>query len=828
MRYFLSLLILIFSFSGAKAQIISITDTPHCFYHGLHAGFAGGIVPISSGITVDDGWSGVIPIGFTFNFYGTPYTQCVIGSNGCLGFNLASAGAYNTWPIGTTLAATTSADIRNVICGPWCDVLLAAGGTIEYSTQGVAPNRNFAVTWCGTGMYSCTSEWLTTQIIIYETTGIIEVHLGHRTICSTGWNGSRAIIGVKNAAGTVSTTPPTRDFAPTWIANNEAWRFTSIFGPSYSVASIPYAPIPYASSAVYWRDSTTGVLVGTGPSLSVAPTVPTTYEASVLGCKDTTKAYIRVSVPTGLTPGGLPSIDPITGSHYTHPTVCGKCDGEIVLHGIKPHQVDTLYHTKNGIWQPVIIDSALLDSTIHLTGLCEATYDNFFLKYGDCPSDTVGPVVFTTPPINSSFGYSADLRCDGDVVTFWNYSTPKGSEYNDSWTFGDGATSTAINPVHTYSLQGTYTVTLRHASNYATATTCFEDTTINIPLIHPIDAQITYDANEVCLGMPIRFTGLTVSNDMPSFTWQFGAGDSAEYQNPIDFTYKIPGRFMVTFTVKDSIGCIATDIDSVTVISVDVRTRVHDTSVCLVDSMEMAAFVKIIPDDISYQLAWTPTNNIGATTGPTTKFFGIGDYMYTVTLTTPPLTLNPNGCIATDTQAIHSYPPVVLTDITASPVTIPYGSSIQLNAKGAVYYTWTPADGSLTNNNINNPIASPKDVQTVYTVYGMNFFGCLDSAKVIVNVDKNIPEGVPTAFTPNGDGMNDVFMPSGLTFQNMVEFRVFNRWGQEVFMTNNPKVGWDGTFHGTKQDMGTYNWIIILGHVDGTNKVYKGDVTLIR
>lgn len=90
---------------------LSLYHNLHCFNHGLHAGVAGGIIPISSGITVDDGWSGVIPIGFTFNFYGTPYTQCVIGSNGCLGFNLASAGAYCTWPIGATLAATTATDI---------------------------------------------------------------------------------------------------------------------------------------------------------------------------------------------------------------------------------------------------------------------------------------------------------------------------------------------------------------------------------------------------------------------------------------------------------------------------------------------------------------------------------------------------------------------------------------------------------------------------------------------------------------------------------------------------------------------------------------------
>ncbi len=830
MKYILSLLILIVGYS-AKGQIITITDTPHCFNRGLHAGVAGGIVPISSGITLDDGWSGVIPIGFTFNFYGTPYTQCIIGSNGCLGFNLASAGAYNTWPISASLAATTATDIRNVICGPWCDVLLSSGGTIEYSTQGVAPNRNFAVTWCGTAMYSpfsCPGEWLTTQIILYETSGLVEVHITHKTIC-TGWNSGRGICGVKNAAGTVSTVAPLRDFTPNWTATREAWRFSPIAGPSYSVVSIPFAPIPYASSLVYWYDSSTMTLVGTGPSISVAPTVPTTYMAAVLGCNDTSKAFIHVTVPTGLTPGGLPNIDPILPTHFVSPTVCGKCDGSIVLHGIKPHQMDTIFYSLNGALQPRIIDTARLDSTIHLNSMCEGVYDYFYIKFGDCPSDTVGPITMTTPPLRVDLAYSIDLGCNGDLVSFWNLSTPVGPEYNNTWDFGDGSPlSTAMNPTHVYTAQGVYTVTLHHKSNYATATTCDEDTTFTISLLHPIDANFTVDANDVCLGMPIHFVGTTVSNNEPSFKWDFGAMDSLEYQNPIDYTYKIPGKFKARFTVHDTIGCEAFHEDTFTVISVDVRMRSNDTSVCLVDSMGMRAFVNVIPDDIDYRLNWTPTNNIGRDSGTTTKFFGIGDYVYTVTISTPPMPLNPDGCIASDTQRVRSYPPVTLTEVTASPVTIPFGSSIRLNAQGAVYYTWTPADGSMDNNNVNNPTASPRDKQTIYTVYGMNLFGCLDSAKVIVNVDSDIPEGVPTAFTPNGDGNNDVFKPSGLTFQKMVEMRVFNRWGQELFYTNNAKTGWDGTFKGTPQDLGVYNWIIILANPDGSNKVYKGDVTLIR
>ena len=117
---------------------------------------------------------------------------------------------------------------------------------------------------------------------------------------------------------------------------------------------------------------------------------------------------------------------------------------------------------------------------------------------------------------------------------------------------------------------------------------------------------------------------------------------------------------------------------------------------------------------------------------------------------------------------------------------------------------------------------------TTYAVYGYDKHGCLDSAYVIVKVDSSMLENIPSGFTPNGDGLNDIFRPVGIQYQNLVDFRVYNRLGQQVFYSNSYKNGWDGTFNGSPQDMGVYNYVIILANPDGTNKIYKGDVTLIR
>ena len=97
-----------------------------------------------------------------------------------------------------------------------------------------------------------------------------------------------------------------------------------------------------------------------------------------------------------------------------------------------------------------------------------------------------------------------------------------------------------------------------------------------------------------------------------------------------------------------------------------------------------------------------------------------------------------------------------------------------------------------------------------------------------VYVDTTALEGLPAAFTPNNDGLNDKFKPVGIQYQHMVEMRIFNRWGQELFYTNSNENGWDGTYHGIPQDMGTYYYMITLAEPGGNNKIYKGSFILVR
>jgi len=237
---------------------------------------------VQTGLYSDDSYSLATPIGFTFSFYNILHTECVIGENGNIVFDSTLADQYDPWPIIQPLLGNTS--VTNSICAPWCDLFMY--GDISYFTTGTAPNRKFAINYCNVSFNYCDSYSVTSQIVLYETTNIIDVYIGHKEICYA-WNGGLAIVGVQNAAGTAATAAPGRDYPSSWATTNEAWRFTpATGGTSYTVDSIPYTPIPYYEN-IYWYDSSTGTNIGTGDSITIlTPTAPTTYMAIVTSCND--------------------------------------------------------------------------------------------------------------------------------------------------------------------------------------------------------------------------------------------------------------------------------------------------------------------------------------------------------------------------------------------------------------------------------------------------------------------------------------------------------------------------------------------------------------
>ncbi|MBV9961897.1 MAG: gliding motility-associated C-terminal domain-containing protein [Parafilimonas sp.] len=155
---------------------------------------------------------------------------------------------------------------------------------------------------------------------------------------------------------------------------------------------------------------------------------------------------------------------------------------------------------------------------------------------------------------------------------------------------------------------------------------------------------------------------------------------------------------------------------------------------------------------------------------------------------------------------------------------------LQLKATGGTIYHWSPSF-NLSNPDIANPIAtfmeSPDTM--IYSVKVSTPEGCSANDSIKIFIFETKPEiFIPTAFTPNGDGRNDVFKPTVAGMKQLFYFRVYNRWGQLLFSTSQANQGWNGIYDGQKQASGTY--VYDVRAIDYTNKPYfkKGTFVLIR
>jgi len=155
---------------------------------------------------------------------------------------------------------------------------------------------------------------------------------------------------------------------------------------------------------------------------------------------------------------------------------------------------------------------------------------------------------------------------------------------------------------------------------------------------------------------------------------------------------------------------------------------------------------------------------------------------------------------------------------------------LQLSASGGVNYLWSPGTG-LSATNVANPIGLYNETfnQITYKVVVFNEANCRDSAFVTVKIFNTAPTVfVPTAFTPNGDGKNDVLKPVVVGMKQFDRFSVYNRWGQQIFTTQTSGKGWDGSINSTPQPAGTYVWWVSAIDYKGAPYFKKGTVTLIK
>ncbi len=218
-----------------------------------------------------------------------------------------------------------------------------------------------------------------------------------------------------------------------------------------------------------------------------------------------------------------------------------------------------------------------------------------------------------------------------------------------------------------------------------------------------------------------------------------------------------------------------------------------------------------------YDFTWTPA--LPLNTPAASQTTGYINQPTTFTVTARDVT---SGCTGSDDVTIT---PLAQPHLTVShDTTVLARTTIQLMVTGADSYEWTPTQWLDTFTSA-TPRASPQAPVT-YTVRGTSASGCVASASVHIDIMEQL--FIPNAFSPNGDGINDEFRIANYGYQVLKEFRIFNRWGEQVFFTTDGSKGWDGMQRGKPLETGSYPYYIRIQFRDGTEKVFKGDIALIR
>ena len=154
-------------------------------------------------------------------------------------------------------------------------------------------------------------------------------------------------------------------------------------------------------------------------------------------------------------------------------------------------------------------------------------------------------------------------------------------------------------------------------------------------------------------------------------------------------------------------------------------------------------------------------------------------------------------------------------------------TNVDTTVTGAMTYTWMPNDYYISNPNISNPIIDPLH-DTIYYVYGTDANACVNYDSVIVRINPLADIQIPSAFTPDGDGKNDVFQFFYFDLQTFVAFNIYNRYGQKVFAGTNFGDSWDGKFKGKLQEAGSYVYNIEVIDFDDNVIRKMGSLNLIR
>ena len=469
------------------------------------------------------------------------------------------------------------------------------------------------------------------------------------------------------------------------------------------------------------------------------------------------------------------------------------------------------------------------DGTIDSSGA--ATLKHSYKNYGyfnvrliarnqpACTSETGSTVRVMPKPIPAFDG--PPVICDQDlgVLLADKSYVPSGLGVITNWSWNVDGTP--------YSTQQVPQIFVRHGGSLpitlsvTTADGCTSDTlNKSLPVRHKPVAAFEYKS-ALCENELVIFKDLSQipsglnDESITKWAWAFDGAHSSAIQGPA--LYFAAGQHRTRLVVTTNFGCISDAEEKDFTVNAKPYVALSMNDSCVYKEILYTA--RDLLNNVS-SWYWNFGNGLAKGSNTVTKRFpreGRQDFIL--------ITETDKGCKDTINRAFTIYDN---DSYAGSDTLVARNQPIFLDARGGndVAYKWSPSTG-LSNPNIEKPVAT-LDRDMLYTLYSITNKGCESTSNIFIKRYAGAEIYIPNAFTPNGDGRNDVLKVLPIGYKSFESMAVYNRWGQQVFITRDWRQGWDGTVGGRPQDAGNYVVATKIIDYNGNVMIRKGNVVLLR
>lgn len=400
---------------------------------------------------------------------------------------------------------------------------------------------------------------------------------------------------------------------------------------------------------------------------------------------------------------------------------------------------------------------------------------------------------------------SKDTLCKYEEIIFGIVDRNDVASY--IWDFGDGNTGTGSPATHKYLTTGTIYPVLILSDSSGDCSVSVVDSLF----VEDVIAQFDIDDTIGCAPVTVNLSNKSRRADF--WLWDLGDGNTSSMNN-LTHTYNQFGTYTISLDIANQNGCVDTVRQQVIVNEVPDASINQDTLICEGDSILLTA-------SGGDNYLWEPSTYLSNPTEAQTIAVPDSSIFYNVYVRTN------EGCADTISMnlAVQAKPfPYNVYD-----TSLFLGEKIRFNvyAGPSFYYRWMSTD-NLSCLDCPTPLTQPLESMAYWVeVYDTN--GCFVQIDTFsIEVTEAFSIDVPKAFTPNNDGVNDRIYVRGWGLKELLDFRIFNRWGEVVYESSDLEEGWDGTYKGKAQNVETYVYIVRAIGFNGEVLSKKGNLSIIR